>query len=76
MYVGFGLGWLGLWVLLGHATWEAVASAALTAAAVGMFVKFYEEPTLRRKFGREYQVYCQNVRRWVPRLRPWNGHRR
>ena len=26
----------------------------------------YEEPTLRRMFGQEYTVYCQNVRRWWP----------
>lgn len=73
MYVGFAMGWLGLWVLLGHANLEAMAWATLAAAAVGMFVRFYEEPTLRRKFGREYEVYCRNVRRWVPRLRRWNG---
>jgi protein-S-isoprenylcysteine O-methyltransferase Ste14 len=31
----------------------------------------YEEPTLRRKFGADYEEYCSNVRRWVPRLRAW-----
>lgn len=43
------------------------------AVAVGfhLFVLLYEEPALRRKFGNEYDVYCKNVRRWLPRVRPW-----
>jgi len=35
------------------------------------FVILYEEPTLRRKFGAEYEEYCSRVRRWFPRLKPW-----
>ena len=35
------------------------------------FVLLYEEPTLRGSFGSEYDVYCRNVPRWIPRLRPW-----
>ena len=38
-----------------------------------LFVVVYEEPTLRRSFGSEYEAYCAGVRRWVPRLRPWRG---
>lgn len=34
------------------------------------FVLLYEEPTLRSKFGKEYEDYCARVRRWIPRLRP------
>ncbi|MGO8801843.1 methyltransferase family protein [Candidatus Binatus sp.] len=42
------------------------------AVAIGFhfFVILYEEPTLRRTFGRDYQDYCRSVPRWVPRLRP------
>lgn len=36
-----------------------------------LFVVFYEEPTLRRQFGAEYEEFCQNVGRWVPRVRAW-----
>jgi protein-S-isoprenylcysteine O-methyltransferase Ste14 len=36
-----------------------------------LFVLLYEEPTLRRTFGEEYENYCKHVRRWVPRLTPW-----
>ena len=38
--------------------------------AVNVFVIGYEEPTLRRQFGAPYERYTQEVRRWVPRLRP------
>jgi protein-S-isoprenylcysteine O-methyltransferase Ste14 len=36
-------------------------------------VVFYEEPTLRGKFGADYEEYCRNVRRWLPRARGWNN---
>jgi protein-S-isoprenylcysteine O-methyltransferase Ste14 len=35
------------------------------------FVLLYEEPTLRKRFGAEYEQFCGNVPRWIPRLRPW-----
>ena len=38
-----------------------------------LFVVIYEEPTLRRSYGREYEEFCANVPRWIPRLRPWHG---
>jgi protein-S-isoprenylcysteine O-methyltransferase Ste14 len=31
-----------------------------------MFVLFYEEPTLRRTFGADYEAYCDRVHRWLP----------
>ena len=34
-----------------------------------LFVVLYEEPTLRRLFGVEYEAYCNRVRRWRPGLR-------
>jgi len=40
-------------------------------AAFYLFVLFYEEPTLRNSYGPEYQEFCANVPRWLPRLRPW-----
>lgn len=41
--------------------------------AFHLFVLFYEEPTLRRTFGAEYQEFCTHVPRWIPRLHPWHG---
>lgn len=40
---------------------------ALVAAAVQLFVVTYEEPTLRRQFGSDYEAYCRAVPRWLPR---------
>jgi protein-S-isoprenylcysteine O-methyltransferase Ste14 len=37
---------------------------------VNLFVRFYEEPTLRRQFGQSYERYAHAVGRWVPRLPP------
>jgi protein-S-isoprenylcysteine O-methyltransferase Ste14 len=34
------------------------------------FVVLYEEPALSRKFGREYEEFCVQVPRWIPRLKP------
>ena len=71
MYVGFAAGWIGLWVVFGHANPSLIAAVVAVALAVHLFVLFYEEPTLRKKFGADYERYCQNVRRWWPRLKPW-----
>jgi protein-S-isoprenylcysteine O-methyltransferase Ste14 len=38
-----------------------------------LFVLLYEEPTLRRTFGAEYESFCANVPRWIPRLTPWRA---
>ncbi|HEX7070655.1 MAG TPA: isoprenylcysteine carboxylmethyltransferase family protein [Rhodothermales bacterium] len=40
-----------------------------------LFVVLYEEPTLKRRYGDSYRTYVSNVRRWWPRLRPWNQAR-
>jgi protein-S-isoprenylcysteine O-methyltransferase Ste14 len=71
MYVGFAVGWIGLWIAFGHA--NRAASVAVTLAALGLhlFVVLYEEPTLRAKFGPDYEEYCLHVRRWLPRLKAW-----
>jgi protein-S-isoprenylcysteine O-methyltransferase Ste14 len=71
MYVGFFVGWLGLWVVFGRANLLAIALVAAGVLATALFVLLYEEPTLRKKFGADYEEYCRHVRRWVPRLRAW-----
>lgn len=47
--------------------------AAVVAAGFHFFVLLHEEPSLRRRFGAEYEAYCRGVRRWRPRLTPWTG---
>jgi protein-S-isoprenylcysteine O-methyltransferase Ste14 len=51
--------------------WVLVAYLAAFATAVWAFVHWYEEPTLARRFGAEYQAYRRAVPGWWPRLRPW-----
>jgi protein-S-isoprenylcysteine O-methyltransferase Ste14 len=71
MYLGFLVGWVGLWIVFGHANRVALAIAGVAIAGVGLFVQLYEEPTLRNLFGAEYEEYCRNVPRWIPRMRAW-----
>lgn len=47
--------------------------AACAWLATHLFVCFYEEPTLRGKFGAQYMDYCAHVHRWIPRLTPWQA---
>jgi protein-S-isoprenylcysteine O-methyltransferase Ste14 len=72
MYVGFFVGWLGLWVVFGRANGAALTVALVAVVGVALFVQLYEEPTLRRTFGADYEEYCRNVPRWIPRLRAWS----
>jgi protein-S-isoprenylcysteine O-methyltransferase Ste14 len=45
--------------------------AAIILAAFVSFVRWYEEPTLTRQFGAEYEAYRHAVPGWWPRRRPW-----
>jgi protein-S-isoprenylcysteine O-methyltransferase Ste14 len=38
-------------------------------SAAHLFVLFYEEPVLRKKFGADYDAYIASRRRWMPRWR-------
>jgi protein-S-isoprenylcysteine O-methyltransferase Ste14 len=46
---------------------------AVVFALNAIYMPLIEEPGLRSRFGPDYDRYCENVRRWVPRLRPWTG---
>jgi protein-S-isoprenylcysteine O-methyltransferase Ste14 len=71
MYVGFFVGWIGLWVVFGRANGFAITGTAAVVIGIALFVRLYEEPTLRKLFGAEYEEYCRNVRRWLPRVHAW-----
>jgi protein-S-isoprenylcysteine O-methyltransferase Ste14 len=64
MYIGAGL------ALAGTASFykspPLLAYAAAFLAVCHLFVLGYEEPTLRRSFGKDYESYCQRVSRWWP----------
>lgn len=45
--------------------------AVLVGVAFVAFVRWYEEPALRRRFGAEYETYLRAVPGWWPRRRAW-----
>jgi len=69
MYLAVVATILGQAMLLGQPV--LVVWAALVTAAVASFVLLYEEPTLSRRYGAEYDEYREAVPRWLPRPRPW-----
>ncbi len=62
-------------VILGQAllfgSWQLVAYAAVIVAAFVTFVHWYEEPTLRERYGAEYDSYRSTVPGWWPRRPRW-----
>ena len=64
-------------IILGQAllfsSWTLFAYAVIGAIVMGSFVRFYEEPTLARRYGDEYETYRRNVPGWLPRPTPWRG---
>jgi len=74
MYLAVGAVIAGQALLLGQ--WSLLAYAGLFSAVVVTFVMTYEEPTLRRQFGADYDTYRSAVPRWLPRLHAWRGERR
>ena len=66
MYMGGG-------TILGGVALFYRSSAVLVYAVLFMlgfhlFVVFYEERVLRRKFGEDYEAYLRQARRWLPRI--------
>ena len=50
-----------------------VLYTAIFAVAVVAFVRWYEEPTLHRQFGEQYERYRRAVPAWWPRREPWDA---
>src|SRR5918993_2939440 len=69
MYVAVLAAIVGQALLLGRLGLLLYAVAAWLVAAA--FVRWYEEPTLTRRFGADYEAYRRAVPAWWPRLRPW-----
>src|SRR5437660_188542 len=62
---------LGQAVLMGD--WRLIVYGALLWLAFHVFVVAYEEPTLERTFGREYEAFRAAVPRWIPRMTSWRS---
>jgi protein-S-isoprenylcysteine O-methyltransferase Ste14 len=73
MYLAVGSMIAGQALLLGQT--ELLGYLLAFAALCLGFVHLYEEPTLQRQHGAEYDAYRHAVPRWIPRLRPWDADR-
>ena len=74
MYVALLMSIIGQALFLGQfGLLLYVAALWLISAA---FVRWYEEPTLTRRFGADYQAYRQAVPAWWPRMHPWEPSER
>ena len=71
MYLAVGATIVGQALVLGQPV--LVVYAAIFAVLVVAFVLGYEEPTLGRQFGDEYERYRRAVPAWWPRRTPWDG---
>jgi protein-S-isoprenylcysteine O-methyltransferase Ste14 len=66
MYLGAGFTLTG--AALFYESLPLLGYTVLFFLATHLFVVGYEEPTLRRTFGQEYQDYCRRVWRWWPKV--------
>lgn len=65
MYLGAALALAG--AALFYRSTPLFGYTGLFLVATHLFVVWYEEPTLARLFGAEYDAYRARVRRWLPR---------
>jgi protein-S-isoprenylcysteine O-methyltransferase Ste14 len=66
MYVGVTVSVAGQALLLGSLA--LVGYGIVFWAVMASFVRFYEEPSLTRRFGEDYLVYKAAVPAWIPRV--------
>jgi protein-S-isoprenylcysteine O-methyltransferase Ste14 len=72
MYVAVVSAILGQALILGDV--RLLEYGGLVWLLFHLFVLAYEEPILKANFGAEYEVFCAEVPRWIPRFTPWNSH--
>ncbi|MDR0358458.1 MAG: isoprenylcysteine carboxylmethyltransferase family protein [bacterium] len=73
MYLGGLAAITGQSLVLGQPSLLLYAAGVLAASFA--FVRLYEEPALRARFGDQYDAYRLAVPGWWPRRRPWAGDR-
>ena len=66
MYIGAGMTLAG--AALFYESLSILFYTGLFFLITYLFVALYEEPTLRRGFGADYEAYCRRVNRWWPRI--------
>src|SRR6266446_4235849 len=71
IYVAVVVAILGQGLILGNVA--LLAYGGLVWLLFHVFVLVYEEPTLGTTFDAEYQSFCAEVPRWIPRFTPWRS---
>jgi protein-S-isoprenylcysteine O-methyltransferase Ste14 len=66
--------YIGVFCIVGGEAWlfrsrHILIYLACAIVIVNLFVLFYEEPTLHRQFGEEYDRYRATVPRWTPKFK-------
>jgi protein-S-isoprenylcysteine O-methyltransferase Ste14 len=69
MYVAVAATIFGQALLLGQL--ELIVYGGVFVAVVAAFVHWYEEPTLARAYGEQYEEYRRSVPAWIPRTSAW-----
>jgi protein-S-isoprenylcysteine O-methyltransferase Ste14 len=54
---------VGAWALF---VWSAIFILGNLA-----YISYFEEPGLKKRFGKAYKEYCYHVPRWLPRFAAW-----
>ena len=67
MYIGMAIALIGEAIVFPNLTMTILVMVAVLFAIVNVFVMGYEEPTLRRMFGADYEAYTRAVGRWIPK---------
>jgi protein-S-isoprenylcysteine O-methyltransferase Ste14 len=75
MYLGMGIALIGEALVFPHIAPGMLVEIAILWAAVSLFIILGEEPILRGMFGADYDDYRAHVRRWIPRLTPFDKGR-
>ncbi|MFH0875743.1 MAG: isoprenylcysteine carboxylmethyltransferase family protein [archaeon] len=45
--------------------------AFISIIAIHLYVVFHEEPLLKKRFGKKYDEYLEQVPRWIPKIGLW-----
>jgi len=67
MYIGVLLMLVAHFLWFGY--WSLLIYTGFFFLAFHLFVLNYEEPTLKKKFGRSYTNYMKRVPRWIPKFK-------
>jgi len=67
MYIGALLMLVAHFLWFGY--WSLLIYTGFFFLAFHLFVLNYEEPTLKKKFGRSYTNYMKRVPRWIPKFK-------